>query len=183
MKSLHWIFLLICGFAGLIAPAGATIISYNVNLDGTQSGSGSPASGFASLTLDDVADTLLINLTYAGLLSPTTNAHIHCCAAPGTNGPVIIPFIPGGFVTGTTSGSFANTFTLTALQVADIQSDLSYINIHTVIYPAGEIRGQIINSASVPEPNTLLLSLFWLFGLWTLRQKMAGCKAGYSTVP
>jgi hypothetical protein len=172
MKSLHLVFTLICGLVLSAAPAGASIINYNVTLDGSQSGSGSPGTGSALLTLDDIADTLYISLTYAGLLAPTTNAHIHCCGAPGVNGPVIIPFIPGGFVTGVTSGSFLNTFLLTPVQVADIESDLSYINIHTSTYPGGEIRGQIVKpSVSVPEPNTMWLSLLGCVGLWTLRRR------------
>jgi hypothetical protein len=105
------------------------------------------------LTLDDVADTLMVDLSYSGLTTPVTNAHIHCCAPPGVSAPVTIPFVPP-FVTGGTSGTFLHTFDLTPLQVSQIESDLSYINIHTTEFPAGEIRGQII---FVLEPEMLTL--------------------------
>jgi hypothetical protein len=132
-------------------PAGAATITYDVMLDGTQAGTGSPGTGSALVVLDDSAMTLSVDLTFSGLLAPTTNAHIHCCAPPGSNAGVIIPFVPP-FVVGATSGTFTNTFNLNATQVADVESGLSYINIHTTQYPAGEIRGQI-----TPEPGTFAL--------------------------
>jgi hypothetical protein len=144
-------------------PASASMITFNVALDGAQAGTPSPGTGAAVLVLDDLAKTLSINLTYADLLSPTTNAHIHCCAEPGVNAAVIIPFIPAGFVTGSTAGTFLGSFFgLSDTTIAGIESGLSYINIHTVLYPAGEIRGQI---PPVPEPSTLLLLTSGLAGL------------------
>ena len=34
--------------------------------------------------------------------------------------------------------------TLTSQQLLDLVSGLTYVNIHTTNYPAGEIRGQVI---------------------------------------
>jgi hypothetical protein len=145
-------------------PVAASIINYNVLLDGAQAGVVTPATGTAFLTLDDVADTLFVSLTFSGLTTPTTNAHIHCCAAPGANAGVVIPFLPAGFITGTTSGSFTATFSLTPELVDDIKSGLSYINIHTTAFPAGEIRGQIVHN-----PATLVLLAIGLAGLAATR--------------
>jgi hypothetical protein len=133
-----------------VVPAGATVFTINVSLDGAQAGTASPGTGSATLLLDDVANTLDVSMTYTGLLSPTNNAHIHCCSPPGVNSGVIIPFVPP-FVTGATSGTFNNLFSITPAQVLQVESGLSYINIHTDLFPAGEIRGQI---AAVPEPAT-----------------------------
>ncbi len=141
------------------APAQASILNYTVNLDGAQAGTDSPGTGFATVTLDDIAMTLMVDLSYSGLLAPTTNAHIHCCASFGSNAGVVIPFVPP-FVTGDTSGTFTNTFTLTPELVTDIKSFQSYINIHTSMFPAGEIRGQI-----VPEPATVSLFAISMAGL------------------
>ena len=145
-------------FAALIvlalsAPAGATTFVANVSLDGLQAGTLSPGTGSATLTLDDVANTLNVDITFSGLLGTTLDAHIHCCALPGFTAGVVIPFNPP-FPLGVTSGSMNNTFAISALNVSNVKSGLSYINIHTTNTQAGEIRGQI---APIPEPGTLAL--------------------------
>jgi hypothetical protein len=136
----------------LAAPAHAALITYNVSLDAAQAGVASPATGSAVLVLDDTANSLSVDLSYSGLTTPATNAHIHCCAPPGTSAGVIIPFVPP-FVTGLTSGTFVNTFALTSTQVTQVESGQSYINIHTSMFPAGEIRGQIV---AAPEPAAVI---------------------------
>jgi hypothetical protein len=151
----------------LVAPASADLIHFDVLIDGAQAGTPSPGVGTAGLDLDTVAMTLSINLTFSGLVSPTTNAHIHCCAPPGSNAPVVLPFVPAGFPLGVTSGSFNATFPgLTPVLVADILSGLSYINIHTVEFPAGEIRGQIVS-----EPATLALVALALWAAVLARRR------------
>ncbi len=62
------------------SPAVGSIIHYFLFLDGEQASVATTAQGLANLTLDDVADTLLVSLNYVGLTTPATNAHIHCCA-------------------------------------------------------------------------------------------------------
>jgi CHRD domain-containing protein/PEP-CTERM motif-containing protein len=149
------------------APAAAALIHFDVTLDGAQAGTGSPGTGFATVDLDTIAMTLVVDMSYSGLLAPTTNAHIHCCAPPGSPGPVVIPFVPP-FIVGTTSGTFNATFALTPVLVADILSGLSYINVHTTLFPAGEIRGQI---AGVPEPATLALAALALASVVLVRRR------------
>ena len=149
----------------LRATAGATQFTFNVTLDGAQAGVASPATGSATLVLDDVANTLGVSLSFSGLLSPTSNAHIHCCAPPGMTAGVIIPFVPP-FPLGVTSGSLNTTFNITAAQVLQVESGGAYINIHTDTFQAGEIRGQI---EAIPEPGTLLLLGGGLAALGALR--------------
>src|SRR5215475_3319348 len=150
----------------LPATARATQFTFNVSLDAAQAGVVSPGTGSATLVLDDVANTLDVSLTFSGLLSPTNNAHIHCCAPPGMTAGVIIPFVPP-FPLGVTSGSMNNTFNITAAQVLQVESGGAYINIHTDQFPAGEIRGQI---DAVPEPSTLVLFGAGLAGLGAIRR-------------
>jgi hypothetical protein len=137
----------------------------------------SPGTGLATVVLDPTAQTLQVNATFSGLLSNTNAAHIHCCADLGTNAGVAttVPAFPG-FPLGVTSGSYSSAvFDLTqptiynpafvtlqggtiplaeAALIAGIQNGRTYFNIHTVINPGGEIRGQL---EPVPEPATLLL--------------------------
>ncbi len=145
--------LLLCGFAvGLLltTPAHAVTTTIEVTLDGAQSGVASPGTGSATVIVDDVANTLFVSLTYQGLLYPTIDAHIHCCADPSMSAPVIIPFVPP-FVLGDVQGSFEQTFAISDEQEMQVLSGLSYINIHTTVFPAGEIRGNILPA---PEPST-----------------------------
>src|SRR5262245_39971204 len=68
-----------------------------------------PASGLATVILDPTAQTLQINVTFSGLTSNDTAAHIHCCAPLGTNAGVAttVPAFPG-FPLGVTSGTYSS---------------------------------------------------------------------------
>jgi hypothetical protein len=139
-----------------------------------------PATGFATVILDAQAHTIQINVTFSGLTSNTQAAHIHCCAAPPNNVGVAttVPAFPG-FPLGVTSGNYsspvlaltdAGTYNAAfvsmqggllqaeAAFVNGIQGGLTYLNIHTVTNPGGEIRGQLTEgSVSVPEPSSFVL--------------------------
>ena len=145
--------------AGLCAPAQASIISYNVLLSGGQSvpGNASTASGSATVTVDDVLNTVFVSLTFTGLTGGNASAaHIHCCSAITSTAPVVIPFT--GFPT-TTSGTYSNLFTgVSVANINGIEAGLAYINIHNTVFPAGEIRGDILaRAAAVPEPAGVAL--------------------------
>ncbi|HEY3281717.1 MAG TPA: CHRD domain-containing protein, partial [Armatimonadota bacterium] len=43
-----------------------------------------------------------------------------------------------------------------AAHLADLFAGNVYVNIHTAVYPGGEIRGQLILQHQVPEPTTAL---------------------------
>src|SRR5882724_1590135 len=91
-------------------PAAGAIITYNLVLSGLQSvpANASTATGTATVTVDDVADSVSVVLSFTGLTGGNASAaHIHCCVATNLNGPVVIPFT--GFPN-TTSGTYTNTF-------------------------------------------------------------------------
>lgn len=114
----------------------------------------STGSGLATGTYDTTTNIITINLSFSGLISPVTASHLHAPAVPGVGAPVVIGL--AGFPLGVTSGSYANVFTLTEAQETNLLAGLFYVNIHTIMFPGGEIRGQI-QLQPVPELATLLL--------------------------
>ena len=97
-------------FACAVQVQAATI--YNATLSGATEvpPNASTATGSATLTL--TGDSLAVFEIFSGLVGgPAAAAHIHCCASPGTNAPVAIPF-PG--FPNATSGTYSNTFDLTS---------------------------------------------------------------------
>ena len=162
----------------LSAVAKADQLVFTTTLTGAQEvpPTGSPGIGSALVTLDTTTNLLTVNVSFAGLGSPTIASHIHCCTPPGANAMVAttVPTFPG-FPLGVTTGTYLMTFDLTlastynpafitahggtvagaqAAFIAGLTSGQTYFNIHTSQFPGGEIRGQL---QAVPEPASLLL--------------------------
>ena len=156
--------------------AGAEVISYSTALSGAVEAppNASPGTGWATLWLDTTAHTMRLETNFSGLLGNTTSAHIHCCTATPESGTAgVATQVPTfvGFPLGVTAGAYDATFDLsvatswnpafitanggstasaTAALLAGLDSERVYLNIHTPLFPAGEIRGFL--SRDVPEP-------------------------------
>ena len=192
-RSSWWSMLGVAAFV-VALPARATLIDFFVNLNGLNEvpGNTSPGTGTASLELDTVAQTLTGHIVFSGLTSPTVAAHIHCCLAspfgPGNVGvATVVPAFPG-FPLGVTSGTDSFVLNLNnasaynpafvtaqgslataeANFIAGLETGRTYLNIHTMANPGGEIRGFV-----VPEPMTvsLILAGFAAAGLASRRRK------------
>ncbi len=159
-------------FLALVTPsAQASIFTYDLSLSGSQSVpmNVTSATGSATVTVNDVLDTVAVNLSFTGLTGGNASAaHIHCCVATDANGPVVIPFT--GFPN-TTSGSYSNTFTgISVANITGIDGGLAYVNIHNATFPGGEIRGDIL--AAAPEPGSLGLITLAMGAMGALRLRL-----------
>jgi hypothetical protein len=95
----------------------------------------SQATGKSTLTFNQTTNTFNIVTTYSGGLT-ATGAHIHK-GAPGVSGPIVFPFTP------ITSPINYTSPALDSLQKADLFAGNYYVNVHSALYPGGEIRGQL----------------------------------------
>ena len=134
--------------------------------EATPAGVSSTGSGTFNATIDEDSDppTITYTLTYVGLSSPALFSHIHfgnrydsggvsafLCGGgskppcpPGTaieatvTGTITPADVVGPANQGIAPGEFAEL-------VAAIRSGVTYVNVHSPMFPAGEIRGQINN--------------------------------------
>jgi CHRD domain/PEP-CTERM motif len=181
-----------------LVTAAAPVAQADVVLFGTSlapEALGATGSGTVQLTWDSVERTLAIDANWAGLSGMTTVAHIHCCTAAagtGTAGVAVTPGTLPDFPAGTTSGSYdvvldmtsAATYTgafltgpgggtTASAEAAIIKSfydGTSYLNIHSNLFPTGEIRG-FLAPLAVPEPGSYGLILLGLGAITAAKRR------------
>ncbi len=157
--SVFWLLL-------LSTTAKATLITYQMNLDGAQEAPVGDPDGTAAGTIsfDDVTGLVSWDLTYANILLPVA-MHVH--------GPLGFAGINAGvfFSMGVATSGGANTLidstniSLANISVITAAPTGFYINIHTPDFPPGAVRGQLGNIVNVPEPSTIAIFVFALMGL------------------
>jgi hypothetical protein len=99
----------------------------------------SPGTGTFDGTRTAVNE-LSYTYTWENLLGNAMAAHIHEAPA-GMNGPIVVPLSPPSGQ----SGSISDTATVDPALLDDICANPSayYVNVHTDLFPGGEIRGQL----------------------------------------
>lgn len=153
----------------LAVPAFAGVRTYTATLSSLgESPPTSPGTGTAQVDIDDVLNTMRVRATFSGLLGVTTVAHIHGpTAAPLTGNAGVMTPTPSFplFPTGVSAGSYDRTFDMTlpssfngafitanggtvasarAALFGAIDAGKAYLNIHSNLYPGGEIRGFLV---------------------------------------
>jgi CHRD domain len=180
----HRLFFVVLAVAMGSLPLGtdAASIIYTADLSGRNESSpnGSTGFGFAEIDFDTTASTMRVHVTFADLLAPTVASHIHAgTPAPGSGTAMIATALPTfpDFPFGVTSGNYdSGLLDLTsassynpgfivahggtagsaeAALIASAAAGTSYIDIHTTMFPGGEIRGFLILNA-VPEPASVV---------------------------
>lgn len=121
----------------------ASPVSFKVALSGAQEVPGveTGGTGSADITYDPTTRKISWSITYSGLSSPVTMAHIHGPAALGKTGPVAIWLSVQGVPP---TNPITGDATLTPQQASELAAGQLYLNVHTRSHPAGEIRGQIV---------------------------------------
>ncbi|MBP8133281.1 MULTISPECIES: CHRD domain-containing protein [Zoogloea] len=183
---------LLAGVLSLSAPlAQADLLVYSADL--TPEITGATGSGTATVTIDTVLHSMLVNVVFSGLSGVTTAAHIHCCTAvPGTGTAGVATQTPtfSGFPGGVSAGTYLNTFDLTlpgswnttfvnnnggtpalaeVVLLAGLEDERTYLNIHTNLFPGGEIRGFLVRN--VAEPGSMALLGLAVSGLMITRRR------------
>jgi uncharacterized protein (DUF1800 family) len=118
----------------------------------------SQGSGTATMRLAADGKSAVISYTYSNLTGPITGLHVHAsdgtilfdidAATPQPDGSLIWVFVPVG------NFSVADILNM-------IKAGQTYLNIHTALYPAGEIKGFFnlstgAQSAPIPSPPPAL---------------------------
>ena len=128
-------------FLVFLCAATAKAETFTAYLNGAQEvpGVATSATGYARVFVDEATMTLNFTVVFNNFSSAQTLSHIHAPAAIGATASVAIDF---GTVGGT-SGTISGTRSITPTQLAQLRSHLGYVNVHSVNFPAGEIRGQL----------------------------------------
>ena len=192
---------LVLVFSGPAVDAGIMVFVADLTGPAEDPPNASPGFGTARVDFDTTAHAMRVRAVFESLSSETTVAHIHAAttgAGTGTAGVATpTPTFPG-FPAGVTSGSYDMTFDMTlassyrggfitanggtpgTAETALLQAlndGKAYLNIHTVEFPGGEIRGFF---TAVPEPSHFVVLAAFAAGavLW---RRSGTCRVGDRT--
>ncbi len=104
-------------------------------------------NGFGAATvIFPNANTVCFGIVVGGLGSRVILAHIHS-GTSGINGPIVIPFIPTPIPPPASGNPGASSGCVPGARatISAIRADPTkfYVNVHTIGFPAGAIRGQL----------------------------------------
>jgi hypothetical protein len=134
--------------------------NYTASLSGQNERPPVQSNGSGTFTATLSANNRLdYTMTFTGLGTAVTMAHIHGPANAQSNAGILVDFeappvgSSGTIQLGSTAGTASGSLNLGAAISATVSGDslrklldagLLYVNVHTTAHPAGEIRGQIV---------------------------------------
>lgn len=158
LAALVGLTLVLSGTLGDSARAQAAQRTFSVALTGPNENPPvvSPGSAIATLTFDDVTRQLSYTLTTDGKPASGVNrAHIHR-GATGINGPIIYTLQEGAPI-----GTISGVVTLTESDLPDYYAGNLYLNVHSIDFPGGFARGQIVDPAGKLYTDVSTTIAFW----------------------
>ena len=166
MRRIRFVFVTVVAIFALGAPAAmgqSFDIDYGAQLKGTHEVPPveTAGSGRAVFDVRDAGNNGVVAYRlFLRNIDEVTAAHIHV-GCPGENGPIIVTLFSGG-PTGTVNGVLVRgLITRDDLEgplegrgirslIRAMNSGCTYVNVHTLDHPGGEIRGQIQQVSDVP---------------------------------
>lgn len=125
----------------------STTYALSGNASSAQEVPANSSTGTATLTGTYNASTnsLQYNINWTGLTGTATAMHFHGPAAMGVSADVLVGL---DITTNGLSGNGSGTITVNDAFESALLAGQVYYNIHTTLYPAGEIRGQVTAKGS-----------------------------------
>jgi hypothetical protein len=197
MKHVLSVLALAAASSAVALPAGAAPNdpTYRAVASGALESPPNASPGTSLVTIDLGGKEMLVDLPFRDLTGTTTAAHIHCCTSTAFTGaaPVAVPF--QDFPMDVHAGTYSNAIPLGDVASYDpafvsahggtvqgaesalvdaINANEAYVNIHTSLYPNGEIRGWLVAAPPVPETAEWSMLAVGLAGLmWMSRRRPA----------
>jgi hypothetical protein len=133
----------VAGIAGIVSADGRPL---STDLSGAEEAPGpgdADATGAADLTLNQGQGEVCFDLNWAQIDGTVVAAHIHVGDA-GTPGPVVVGLFMGTAFAGTDEASGCVDGVDRELIKAIRQNPSAYyVNVHSTVFPAGAVRGQL----------------------------------------
>ncbi|MGI5818275.1 MAG: CHRD domain-containing protein [Armatimonadota bacterium] len=134
--------LLVSAIAVMAAPKPQSIFRAQLSGDAVVPPAETNSHGVALFKLSGDGELMYFKLIVANI-EDVVAAHIHL-GAPGVNGPVQVGLYTGGLIEGRFQGTLAEgSFPVSEELLEAIRAGETYVQVHTVAYPGGHIRGQI----------------------------------------
>jgi hypothetical protein len=195
MKRVLSVLALLAASSAVAVPASAAPVdpSFRAVASGALESPPNASPGTSLVTIDLGGKEMLVDLPFRDLGGVTTAAHIHCCTSTAFTGsaPVAVPF--QDFPLGVTVGTYSKAIPLgddmswdpafvtahggtvasaTSAFIDGVNANEAYVNIHTDLYPNGEIRGWLVAAPPVPETTEWSMLAVGLAGLmWMSRRR------------
>jgi hypothetical protein len=190
MKRVLSILALAAASTAVAAPVDP---SYRAVASGALESPPNASPGTSLVTIDLGGKEMFVDMPFRDLDGTTTEAHVHCCTSSAFTGtaPVAVPFTD--FPTGVTAGTYNKAIPLGDAMSWDptfvsahggtvasassafldgVNANEAYVNIHTNLYPNGEIRGWLVAAPPVPETAEWSMLAVGLAGLmWMSRRR------------